>query len=122
MKFRICSVCGNVIMSLNNEQMPVKCCNQVMQELVPNTKEAAVEKHKPVIVEENGEKYIVVGSTLHPSTEEHHIEWIVVDYGTSYQVYNLEATSAPKVKLVNPEGIKDIYAYCNLHGLWKMYK
>ena len=122
MQFKICSVCGNIVMSLNNDQMPIKCCNQVMQELVPNTKEAAVEKHKPVIIEENGEKYIVVGSTLHPSTDAHHIDWIAVDYGTSYHVYHLDPLAEPKVKLEDSEGIVDIYAYCNLHGLWKMDK
>ena len=122
MVFKHCTICGNIIMSLNNDKMPVKCCEKVMEELVPNVKEAAVEKHKPVLIEENGENFIAVGSTLHPSTEEHHIEWIVVDYGTSYQVYRLSAAETPKVKLEVKEGIKDIYAYCNLHGLWKMDK
>lgn len=122
MKFYICNHCGNIITKLTDSGVPVMCCGEEMAELVPGSKEAAIEKHKPVIVEEDGKKYAVVGSTIHPMTNEHYIEWIVVDYGDHYRVHHLKPNDEPKVKLCKHCTPVDIFAYCNLHGLWKMDK
>lgn len=122
MKFYICNHCGNIITKLSDSNVPVMCCGEEMAELVPNTKEAAVEKHKPVVIEEDGKRYAVVGSVVHPMTEEHYIEWMVVDYGDHYRTYHFHAGDEPKVKLCKKCEVVDIYAYCNLHGLWKMDK
>ncbi len=122
MKFYICNHCGNIITKLTDSNVPVVCCGEKMAELVPNTKEAAVEKHKPVIVEEDGKRFAVVGSTLHPMTEEHYIEWMVVEYDDHSRTYHFNPGDTPKVKLCHKHEVKDIYAYCNLHGLWKMDK
>ncbi len=122
MEFYICKHCGNIITKLTDHHTPVSCCGEVMNKLLPNTTEAATEKHKPVIVMEDGHKYAVVGSTVHPMTAEHYIEWIVVDYGDHYRVHHLNPGDEPKVKLCKKCEVVDIYAYCNLHGLWKMDK
>ena len=49
MKFYICDHCGNIVAYVKNKGVPVMCCGQKMRELVPNTTDAAVEKHVPVI-------------------------------------------------------------------------
>ena len=49
MKFYICNHCGNIIAYVKSSGVPVVCCGEKMQELVPNTTDAAVEKHVPVI-------------------------------------------------------------------------
>ena len=122
MKFYRCKHCGNIITKLTDKNVPVLCCGEVMEEYLPNMTEAAVEKHKPVIVEEDGQKYAVVGSVVHPMTEAHYIEWMVVDYGDHQVVKHFEPTDEPKLKICNHAEIKDIFAYCNLHGLWKLDK
>ena len=67
MKFYQCKHCGNIIKYLENSGVKVVCCGEKMAELVPNTIEAATEKHLPVITKnENGVVEITVGSTLHP--------------------------------------------------------
>ena len=122
MKFYICNHCGNIITKLTDSNVPVSCCGENMEELIPGTKEGATEKHKPVIVERDGKKYATVGSVEHPMTEDHYIEWIVVDYGDHYRVHHLRPGEEPTVKICNHCEPKDIFAYCNLHGLWKMDK
>ncbi len=122
MKFYICNHCGNIITKLTDKNVPVVCCGEPMSELIPNTKEAATEKHKPVIVERDGKRYATVGSVEHPMTPEHYIEWIVVEYEDHDRIYHLNPGQEPTVKICKHHEPKEIYAYCNLHGLWKMDK
>ena len=88
-----------------------------MDELEVNTVDAAFEKHIPVIVEENGEKYVSVGSVEHPMTNEHYIEWVVMEYENRYDIVKFNPGDKPKAK-INGGDPKNLYAYCNLHGLW----
>ena len=45
MRFFICRHCGNLIEMVKNAGVPVMCCGQKMEELIPNTVEASNEKH-----------------------------------------------------------------------------
>ncbi len=47
MKYYICAHCGNIIEKVRDRRVPVMCCGEKMQELVPNTTDAAGEKHVP---------------------------------------------------------------------------
>ena len=47
-KFYRCAHCGNIIAFVNSSGVPVMCCGEKMQEIVPGTVDAAVEKHVPV--------------------------------------------------------------------------
>ena len=49
MKVFKCTKCGNMISYLNKDACDVKCCGETMVEVVPNTTDAAGEKHVPVI-------------------------------------------------------------------------
>ena len=92
-----------------------------MAELIPNTTDASHEKHVPVIAEENGSVTITVGSVEHPMTAEHHIEWIAIQTRDGNQRKALSPGNPPKATFCIPAGdpIEAVYAYCNLHGLWK---
>ena len=48
-KFYKCLNCGNVIQKVVDKNVPVVCCGQRMEELVPGTVEASIEKHLPVV-------------------------------------------------------------------------
>ena len=54
-------------------------------------------------------------------TEEHYIEWIALSSNEGVQIKWLKPGEAPiaEFKLTDPESIVEVYAYCNLHGLWK---
>ena len=96
-------------------------CGEKMEELVPNTIDAAQEKHVPVYNIEGNKVTVTVGSVEHPMTPEHLIEWVAVETDKGYQVQYLSATMAPvcEFALAANEKLVAVYAYCNLHGLWK---
>ena len=68
--------CGNIVWKVVDKGVPLMCCGQKMEELVPGTTDGALEKHVPV-VERNGENVTIkVGSVAHPMLEEHYIQLI----------------------------------------------
>ena len=120
-KFYVCSHCGNIIAYVKNVGVPVMCCGQKMQELVAGTTEAAAEKHIPVYTVENNVVSVTVGSVEHPMLEEHYIEWISLQTNLGNQRKLLQPGQAPKAEfaLLPGETVEAVFAYCNLHALWK---
>ena len=120
-KFFICKHCGNMIGLINDKGVPMICCGEKMSELVPNTVEASAEKHLPVVTEVMADSISVkVGSALHPMENEHHIAFVYVETERVGQRKCLKAGEEPKLKFcfANDKPIA-VFAYCNLHGLWK---
>ena len=72
-KFYVCEHCGNIIGVVHDAGVPMMCCGQKMTKMEANTVEASVEKHLPVVAVENNMVKVTIGSTLHPMTEEHHM-------------------------------------------------
>ena len=120
MRFFICRHCGNLIEMVKNAGVPVMCCGQKMEELIPNTVEASNEKHLPAVSVNGGEVLVAVGSVEHPMVAEHFIEWVVLETENGSQRKYLAPGQAPNVKFhLGEEKPVAVYAYCNLHGLWK---
>ena len=121
MKFYICEHCGNIIAMVRDKGVPVMCCGQKMTEIIPGTTEAAVEKHIPVFEVKDSKVYVTVGSVEHPMLPEHYIEWIALETNLGNQRKTLAPGSAPKAEfaLLEGEEVRAVYAYCNLHSLWK---
>lgn len=121
MKFYICNHCKNIIGKIHDSGVPVVCCGVKMAELVPNTTDAATEKHVPVIKVDGTSVTVTIGSTLHPMTEEHLIQWVYLETEEGGQRKNLKAGDKPELTFAITPGdrVKAAYAYCNLHGLWK---
>ena len=121
-KFLICSVCGNMVGMIEDKGPKLVCCGKKMNELVANTTEASVEKHIPVVNIDNNKVKVQVGSTLHPMTQEHHISWIYLLTTQGGQRKSLEIDNDPIVEfaLIENDKLLEVYAYCNLHGLWKL--
>lgn len=120
--FYICRICGNVVVKFTDSGRPLSCCGQKMDVLEANTTDAAKEKHVPVVTCDNHHVSVQVGSTLHPMTKEHLIQWIVlVCSDGTYQVRFLTANDTPKAEftLNDDQKPQSVYAYCNVHGLWK---
>lgn len=120
-KFYICEHCGNIIAKVKDSNVPVVCCGEAMKELVPNTKEAATEKHIPVCTINGNVVEVKVGEVEHPMSEEHYIEWIMLQTKQGNQRKELKPTDTPcaSFALVDGDEVVAAYAYCNLHGLWK---
>ena len=111
-------ICGNIVGMIENAGVTVKCCGKDMVALVPNTVDAAKEKHVPVAVREGNRMTVNVGAVDHPMTEEHHIAWIVIAQDKKTQRITLEHTGKPSAVFCVDDGSATIYEYCNLHGLW----
>ena len=119
-KFYICRTCGNIIEKINDSGVPVVCCGKPMEELVPNTVEASNEKHLPAVTIEDGAINVNVGSVDHPMADEHYIEWVYVETEKGGQRKYLKPGEEPNVTFsLGDDKAVAVYAYCNLHGLWK---
>ena len=120
-KFYICGHCGNIITKVKDAGVPVMCCGQKMTELVPGSTDAAQEKHVPVYVVEGNTVKVTVGSVEHPMQPEHYIEWVTLQTKQGSQRKALQPGQKPEVLFALSEGdeVEAVYAYCNLHSLWK---
>ena len=119
-KFFKCNHCGNVIMKVVDSKVPVMCCGEKMAELKPNTENANILKHMPVVYRLDSCKIKVeVGSVPHPMLPEHHIAFIYVETEKGGIRINLNDEPVAEVCLGDAKATA-VYEYCNLHGLWKV--
>lgn len=121
MKFVKCEVCGKIVAVVQDSACPTKCCGEPMKEIVPNTTDASKEKHVPEYKVENGVVHVVVGSVEHPMLDNHYIEWILLETNLGNQRKALKPGQKPAADfaLLPGEEVKAVYAYCNLHSLFK---
>lgn len=124
MKFFKCDVCGNFVGMVKESGVPMMCCGQKMTELVPGTSDGAHEKHVPVFTVEGNKVSVKVGAAEHPMAEVHYIEWIAIETKEGAQRKALKSGMAPAAEfiLTDSDELIAVYAYCNLHGLWKAEK
>ena len=120
-KFYICKHCGNIIAMIRDNGVPVFCCGEKMQEITPGTTEASEEKHIPVYEVKNNVVHVTVGSTAHPMTPDHYIEWTCLETERGIQYAHLEPEDKPGAKFALCEGdaVRAVYAFCNQHDLWR---
>lgn len=120
-KFYICNHCGNIIAKVHDAGVPVVCCGEPMSEIVPGTTDAAVEKHVPEYTVEDGIVKVCVGSVEHPMVPEHYIQWISLQtkQGNQRKVLSPEDKPEACFALCCDDEVEAVYAYCNLHSLWK---
>ena len=121
MKFYRCKHCGNIIAYIRDSGVRVRCCGEEMEEIFPNTTDAAGEKHVPVIRTEGQTVMVEVGSVEHPMLDAHYIEWIMLETKEGRQRKTLKPGDKPVAtfSLVPGDEVVAAYEYCNLHGLWK---
>ena len=120
-KFYICEHCGNIVAMVKGSGVSVMCCGQKMKEIVPGTVDAAVEKHVPVYKAEGNLVKVSVGAAEHPMMPEHYIGWVSLQTKQGNQRKALHPGDKPEVCFAICEGdeVEAVYAYCNLHSLWK---
>lgn len=121
-RFFLCKICGNVVVKFEDSGAPLSCCGQQMEELIPENKEMFAEKHIPVVEKVDDSIFRVkIGSIPHPMTPDHHISFIYLETRYGGQLHYLKPTDKPEAVFC---GCKDepiaVYAYCTIHGLWKM--
>lgn len=119
-RFYKCLMCGNVVIKAVDSGIPLVCCDEEMEELIPNIEDASEEKHVPVVTNVDPCKINVqVGSVAHPMSAAHRIDFIYVETKNGGIRYDLK--DKPEADFcVCADSPVAVYAYCNLHGLWKI--
>lgn len=115
MKIYQCEKCKKIVVS--NEELSLAG----YVELQAGVTDASLEKHVPVVSARGESVKVDIGSVAHPMTAEHLIEWVLLETQQGYQIKYLAADSAPvcEFALAGGDKLVAVYAYCNLHGLWK---
>ena len=115
MKIYQCEKCKKVIASKEEQHL------DGWVELTAGSVDASKEKHVPMVTKKCKQVKVDIGSVAHPMTEEHLIEWVLLETEQGYQVKYLKASDAPicEFSLAGGDKAVAVYAYCNLHGLWK---
>lgn len=122
--FYSCDACGKVIAVLEDTGVPTECCGQPMEELLPNCSGADPDKHIPVLARDGSSCHVQIGRQIHPMTDTHSIRWIGVSTPDAFLYKELTPGSRPEADFfLGPEDeIEEVYAFCNLHGLWRLRK
>ncbi len=119
LQFFKCEHCGNIAVKLFDEGPALFCCGQQMTELVPDSVDASLEKHVPV-VEIADDIKVKIGAEEHPMIDTHWITMIVLETNRGFQYVKLDPGDKPEAQftLAPGENPLKVYDYCNIHGLW----
>ena len=112
-----CAKCGALVEVLQDctcENCGIKCCGEQMVQLVPNTVDAAAEKHVPTY-KVTGDRLVV--TVNHVMEQDHYIEWIAYVSDTRVGKAFFKPGETPSAVFPYEKGAK-LYAYCNKHSLW----
>ena len=123
MKYYACDTCGNVVEVIRDSAIIPLCCGTSMRLIIPNNNEVgSLEKHIPVYKQYGNKIVVQVGDVLHPMSEEHYIKWIALETDKGVKIQYLKPDDKPTACfcLTCNEKFIAAYAYCNLHGLWKV--
>jgi superoxide reductase len=114
-----CSVCGNIVQMNHASAGTLVCCEKEMELLEELSADSTTEKHVPVIEKIDGGYKVTVGSTLHPMTDAHYIEWIELLAGDDTQKVYLKPGDTPEAVFKTDATEVTARSYCNLHSFWK---
>ena len=110
-KFYVCPVCGNVIRTMG--EAVISCCGITLPPLEP---EGAEEDHA-VRIEEVEDEYFV--ALDHPMTKDHFISFLAAVSDEGIQLVKLYPEGNAEARMKRSR-VRDIYAYCNRHGLFQI--
>jgi superoxide reductase len=119
-KFFTCNRCGNKAGLMVDKGGRLSCCGEQMAEIIPNTVDASQEKHVPAVTKTATGITVRVGSVAHPMAEDHFIAFVYVSAKNGGYMKKLDIGAEPvaEFSFIDDEPVT-VYAFCNLHGLWK---
>jgi len=95
-KFYYCKHCGNLVLFVEDAGVPLACCVTKMEHLVPNSTDAAGEKHVPVVTIEGNTLKANVGEVTHTMADDHFIQWIYVQTERGGEIKRLTPNDSPE--------------------------
>lgn len=119
-RFYFCNSCGNLMIAAIASGVMPYCCGDEMTLLKPNTQDGNKEKHIPVInYTSNHSVMVKIGSEPHPMAEKHNIRFVCLETTDGAVVRYLNVDDPPEVCIRFTGKPIAVYAYCNVHGLWR---
>lgn len=120
--FLVCDEDKAIVELITEGKETISCNGKPMHELVPNSTNAAQEKHVPQVTVNGNTVKVDVGSVRHPMEEGHSIKWVCIHTNQGVQRKCLKEHTEPVVEfaLCPNEKLLETYAFCDLHGLWMM--
>lgn len=119
-RFYFCELCGNFMIAAIASGVIPYCCGDEMTLMKANTTDGAKEKHVPVVQWTSSHSIkVCIGAEPHPMTTQHNIRFICLETSDGGIIRYLNTDEAPEVCIrFNGKPIA-VYAYCNIHGLWR---
>lgn len=119
-RFYLCNTCGNMMFAAIASGIIPYCCGKEMSLLKPNTTDGDGEKHLPVVTFISAHRMnIKIGSQPHPMTDKHNIRFICLETDRGCLIRYLDTDDPPEVDICFTGKPFAVYAYCNIHGLWR---
>lgn len=120
-RFYFCNSCGNLMIAAIASGVIPYCCGEEMTLLHPNTTDGNKEKHVPVVTfTSNHSMKVCIGSEPHPMTAQHNIRFVCLETNIGGVVRYLKEDDPPEVCIRFDGKPIAVYAYCNIHGLWRV--
>lgn len=109
---------GSVVVLAGAQGKELVLDGQKYDLLVADSVDAAKEKHVPALQKIDNVLEVEVGSVEHPMQDKHYIEWVALVTDDKVDIRYFKPGQKPKAVFdAGDHGV--VYAYCNLHGLWK---
>lgn len=108
-----CNKCGGMVKQIKD--CTINCCGKEMKAVIPNSVDAAVEKHVPTY-EKTSEGIVV--KVNHVMDKDHYIEWLALVADNKEYMVTLYPEQDAECEFPYIPG-STLYSYCNKHGLWK---
>lgn len=116
--FYQCNSCNSVLLEMNGTIS--QNCDHSLTALKADNIDAATEKHVPVVEYGQDILTVKVGEIPHPMTSDHSILWIYVQTRGGGAFVRLAPEDQPEARFkINSIDVVNVYAYCDIHGLWK---
>lgn len=110
-KIYVCPICGNVVIAAGDAV--VSCCGIMLPPL--DAEEPGENCRFPLSVEEVEDEYYV--TIDHPMTKDHYISFMAAKAGDRIELIKLYPEGNAEARF-RRRLVKDIYYYCNKHGLY----
>ncbi len=119
-RFYYCDACGNLFIAAIASGVAPYCCGSEMTLLEANTSDGNHEKHVPVVSRTSAHSIKVnIGTEPHPMTAEHGIRFICLETSVGGIIRYLKENDPPEACIHFDGTPIAVFAYCNLHGLWR---
>ena len=118
--FYRCGSCGNIVFA--SREAALSCCGAPMERLADNSVKCDVSRHLPDARMEDGLLKVTVGIELHPREPDHYIEWVYAETVTGGVFRFFGPGEEPRCAFPDGTKVRNVYAYCTRHGLWKCMK